>query len=175
MEGKSMSYTHPNGQPQGMARQFTNRLREILIAEVVAINGYQDHIANSNIEQINDAWHSIMLDEKKHYGLILRLLRKYDPDQEKQYLEHKKEVLGVKTPLQTRNPAPTVIAILNNLRDDIKGELEAVVLYEADLPRFPYHDIRVVLQSIIDEEKGHAEHLTKLLLKYDPDPYDSLD
>jgi len=66
-----MSYTHPNGQPQGMSRQFTNKLREILIGEIIAINGYQSHIANSNIEEINYVWHSIMLDEKKHYGWIL--------------------------------------------------------------------------------------------------------
>lgn len=59
-----MSYTILNGQPQGSARQFTNKLREVLIAEVIAMNGYQSHIANSNIEEINNAWHNIMLDEK---------------------------------------------------------------------------------------------------------------
>lgn len=60
-----MSYTHLNGQPQGVALQFTNILREILVAEIIAINGYQTHIANSNMEEVNKAWHSIMLDEKK--------------------------------------------------------------------------------------------------------------
>jgi rubrerythrin len=58
--------------------------------------------------------------------------------------------------------------ILNNIREDIKGELEAVILYEEELPLLPHSDIRKVLSSIIMEEKGHSEHLTRLLLKYDP-------
>lgn len=169
-----MSYTHPNGQPQGVAGQFNNKLREILIGELIAIDGYQSHIATSNIEEINRAWHSIMLDEKKHYGWILRLLRKYDPQQHKQFLEHKGDAPGIKTPLSNMQDTGGQI-ILNNIRSDIKGELEAVILYEADLHQFPYSDIRSVLQAVIEEEKGHAEHLTRLLLKYDADSYDSLD
>ncbi len=168
-----MSYTHPEGQPQGPARHFVNKLREILIAEIIAINGYQSHIAQSNIEEINAAWHNIMQDEKKHYGWILCLLRKYDPDQYRQYLEHKNNAPGPETPLypEERTDQRT---ILNHIRDDIKGELEAVILYEAEWSDFPYKDIRTILHSIILEEKGHAEHLTRLLLKYDPDRYDSL-
>lgn len=169
-----MSYTQPKGQPQGTAHQYTNKLREILIAEVVAINGYQSHIANSNMEEINKAWHSIMLDEKKHYGWILRLIRKYDPEQHKQYVEFRDANPGPKQPIQTCMECSNQI-ILNNIREDIKGELEAVVLYEEQLPQFSYNDIRKVLRAVINEEKGHAEHLTRLLLKYDPDIYDSLD
>ncbi|WP_461613229.1 hypothetical protein [Clostridium sp. Marseille-QA1073] len=33
-----MSYTNPHGQPQGVAILDTNKLREILIAEICAIN-----------------------------------------------------------------------------------------------------------------------------------------
>ena len=168
-----MSYTHPDGQPQGMAREFTNRLREILIAEIIAINGYQNHIAASNIEPINRALHAIMVDEKEHYGLILQLLRKYDPEQYRQYMEHKNDAPGSKTPIQTKH-RPSEQSILNFIREDIKGEMEAVILYEEQLPEYPHRDIRETLKMIIDEEKGHAEHLTRLLLKYDPDPYDDL-
>lgn len=169
-----MSYTYPTGQPQGIAHQFTNRLREILVAEIIAINGYQRHIADSSIEEINNVWHSIMLDEKKHYGWILQLLRKYDPEQYQQFVAHKNENPGPKTPISSKDPAPGYQLILNNLRDDVKGEMEAVILYEADIDSYPYRDIRNVLRDIIVEEKGHAEHLTRLLLKYDPDPYNDL-
>lgn len=41
-----MSYTNPEGQPQGYSYYFTNLLREALIAEIIAINGYEEHIAN---------------------------------------------------------------------------------------------------------------------------------
>lgn len=169
-----MSYTYPSGQPQGVAQQFINKLREILISEVIAMNGYQTHIANSDIKEINDAWHSIMLDEKKHYGWVLKLLRKYDPEQYKQFLAHKDDNSGSKTPVQLHSSQSDGAVILNYLRDDIKGELEAVILYESELKKYPYRDIRTTLQTVIKEEKGHAEHLTRLLLKYDIDPYDEL-
>ena len=39
--------------------------------------------------------------------------------------------------------------ILNNVREDIKGELEAVILYEQQLSILSYHDVRAVLYSII--------------------------
>ncbi len=169
-----MSYTYPNGQPQGAARQFTNKLREILVAEIIAINGYQTHIANSNIEEINNAWHSIMLDEKKHYGWILKLLRKYDPGQYAEFVDHMNESPGPKTPVMSYGMEAYAPIILNSIRDDIKGELEAVILYEAEMREFPYQDIRSALHDIILEEKGHAEHLMRLLLKYDPDVYDEL-
>ena len=169
-----MSYTYPNGMPQGQPQIFTNRIREILIAEIIAINGYQTHIANSNMTDINTAWHSIMGDEKKHYGLLLTLLRKYDPEQYHQYLERKAILPAPKSPMQAYKPEYDRQIILNNLRQDIKGEFEAVILYEEQLLEFPYLDIRTTLQSIINEEKGHAEHLTQLLLEYDPDMYNGL-
>lgn len=170
-----MSYTYPIGQPQGIARLDTNKLREILIAEIYAINGYEDHIANSNMEDINAAWKSIMGDEKKHYGMILTLLRKYDPAQYQAYKDHIKDRLGPKSPMQTYTPNYDKQIILNNIRDDIKGEAEAVILYEQQLASIPYNDVRFALNSIINEEKGHLEHLTQLLLKYDTDKYNGLE
>lgn len=169
-----MSYTNSDGQPQGFARVDTNKLREILIAEIIAINGYAQHIANSNMADINTAWTHIMEDEKKHYGMILTLLRKYDPFQYKSYKEHIGDKAGAKSPMQTFIPKYDKQLILNNIREDIKGELEAVILYEQQLDSIPYQDIRYALFSIINEEKGHAEHLTQLLLKYDPNKYDGL-
>jgi rubrerythrin len=59
--------------------------------------------------------------------------------------------------------------------EDIKGELEAVILYEHEIASIPYHDVRQAIYSIINEEKGHAEHLTQLLLKYDLDKYNGLE
>ena len=170
-----MSYTYPTGFPQGVAYPFTNKMREVLIAEIVAINGYRTHIANCNMPDINEALHKIMADEKKHYGWILALLRKYDPVEYQMYLMHKSLDTGSRSPMQSFTPQYDKQIILNNLRDDIKGELEAVILYEEEFCYFPYQDIRSTMQTIINEEKGHTEHLTELVLKYDPDPYDGLD
>lgn len=170
-----MSYTHPYGQPQGIAILDTNKLREILIAEIDAINGYEDHIANSNMEDINATWKSIVGDEKKHYGMILTLLRKYDPAQYQAYRDHIGDKLGPRSPMQTYKPNYEKQIILNNVREDIKGEFEAVILYEQQIAIIPYNDVRIALYSIINEEKGHAEHLTQLLLKYDTDKYNGLE
>ena len=162
-----MSYTNKFGQPQGFAKIVTNTLREILISEIMAINGYAEDIANSNMADINAAWNSIMEDEKKHYGMILTLLRKYDPFQYKSYKEHIGDKSGPISPMQKFTPNYNKQLILNNIREAIKGELEAVIFYEEQLDSIPYPDIRNALYSIINAEKGHAEHLTQLLLKYD--------
>jgi len=169
-----MSYTNPHGQPQGIATLDTNKLREILIGEIDAINGYANHIANSNMEDINTAWKSIMRDEKKHYGMILSLLRKYDPQQYQSYKDHIGDKLSPKSSMQIYKPNYDKQIILNNVREDIKGEFEAVILYEQHIALIPYNDVRYALYTIINEEKGHAEHLTQLLLKYDTDKYDDL-
>jgi len=168
-----VSYTYPNGQPQGYPYYFTNKIRESLIGEIIAINGYAEHIANSNMREFNDVWQSIMGDEKKHYGMFLTLLRKYDPAQYQAYLEHVKVTVNV-TQLQPFKPSYDIQLILNNVREDIKGEFEAVILYEQVLIEMPYQDIKDVFNSIIAEEKGHAEHLTKLLIAFDEDKYDDL-
>jgi rubrerythrin len=171
-----MSYTNPYGQPQGNAMFDTNKLREILIAEIIAINNYASHIANSNMEDINDAWKGIMEDEKRHYGIVLSLLRKYDAAQYQAYKDHIGDKLGPsKSSMQKYIPNYDKQIILNNVREDIKGELEAVILYEQQLISIPYNDVKYALYSIINDEKEHSEYLTQLLLKYDTDKYDGIE
>lgn len=161
-----MSYTNKYGAPQGIPKFETNKLREILIGELVAINGYAEDIANSNMADINAVWKSIMADEKKHFDMILALLRKYDPFQYKSYKEHIGDNSGPISPMQKFTPNYNKQLILNNIRDAIKGEFEAVILYEELLDSLPYPDIRNALCFVINAEKGHAERLTQLLLKY---------
>ena len=162
-----MSYTNAFGQPQGIAYFDTNKLRELLISEVIAINGYYEHILNSNNEEINMAWEHIMKDEKEHYNMLLDLLRKYDPEQYSAYKAHEKDKLGTKSPIQEFVPNYNKQIILNNVRKDIKGELEAVLLYEQYVNMMLYQDVRDVLIYIVNDEKEHLEHLTELLVKYD--------
>jgi rubrerythrin len=165
----SMSYTNPLGLPQGVADKITNKLRQIIIAEIIAINGYQSHIANSNMTNINKAWHHIMLDEKRHYTQLIELLRKYDPVELKYSLTPHEITSSNISQIQIYKPNYDKQIILNNLRDDIKGELEAVILYEDELTYFSHKDIRTTIKGIIDEEKEHTEHLTEILIKYDRD------
>lgn len=169
-----MSYTNLFGQPQGLPRTAANILREAMIAEIDAIHGYQEHIANSNMSEINTAWQSIMEDEKKHYGFFMTLLRNYDSVEYQKYQEDNHFRFGSRSPMQVYRPEYDRQIILNNLRQDIKGELEAIILYEYQINLVRQTDIRETLQAVANEEKGHTEHLTALLLKYDPDTYDGI-
>ncbi|HBF38800.1 MAG TPA: rubrerythrin [Firmicutes bacterium] len=173
--GRNRHELYPSdAQPQGLPLADTNKIREALIAEIYAINGYASHIANSNMTEINQTWRTVMEDEKKHYGMFLNLLRKYDPVEYQKYQIYQKLKSGEKQPLQPYQPNFESQIILNNIRLDIKGEFEAVILYEQHLVQIPYQDIQEVFYAISSEEKEHVEHLTQLLLKYDPDPYNAL-
>ncbi len=189
-----MSYTNPFGHPQGVSHKVTNLLRQVMIAELVAINGYQNHILTSNITVINEAWYHIMLEEKSHYIIVLDLLRKYDPVEYKYFLTpHELNSGAASAPnisnlqniskhssgkkyLDLPSQAERITIrdkplILNDVRNDIKGELEAVILYEDEIAEIQQKDIRIALQKIINDEKEHTEHLTQVLLHFDPDPY----
>jgi rubrerythrin len=133
--GINMSYTNHFGQPQGHALSFVNKIREALIAEIVAINGYENHIANSNMKDINAVWHHIVQDEKDHYGMFLNLVEKYDPEEYQQSLKHRKDNIMVEA-MQKYEPEYDKQIILNNIREDIKGEFEAIILYEDHIFKF---------------------------------------
>ncbi|MGE7623154.1 ferritin-like domain-containing protein [Viridibacillus sp. NPDC096237] len=169
-----VSYTVPGGQPQGRPIFVTSKIREAMIAELTAINDYSYHIANSNMEEVNKVWRMIMLDEKKHYGMFLTLLRKYDPVQYQTYNYYKNTQFDVKEPMQNYKPDYDKQLILNLIRNDIKGELETAVLYDQYAYEIPYTDVKHVFTVISRDEKYHVEHLTKLLISYDSDPYNGL-
>ncbi len=106
--------------------------------------------------------------------MFLTLLRKYDPAQYKAYKEFIGAAPRVTSPMQTYIPNYNRQIILNNIRKDIKGEFEASVLYEQIASEVNVNEVRQTLIAISDEEKEHAEHLTRLLLEYDNDKYNGL-
>jgi len=61
--------------------------------------------------------------------------------------------------------------ILDKLREEIKGELEAIVLYEDQLRKIPDPEGRTIMYEIIMDEKEHVEELTQALLKLDKHKY----
>lgn len=169
-----MSYT-TNKQPQGYPYFVTSKLREDMIGELVAINDYSFIISNCSIKEINDVLYHIRQEEHNHYGMLLELLRKYDPMEMDAYLK----VIGHTnlTPAKeylTVNNGTTDKLLLNYLREGAKGELEAIILYEQHLAEIPYLDIRETLQKIVYDEKEHLEELTLVLINYDKDKYGSL-
>jgi len=62
-------------------------LREDLIGELEAINQYQEHIDETDNEEIKRLLTHIMVEEKEHVAEIVRLLRKLDSEQDKKFQE----------------------------------------------------------------------------------------
>lgn len=161
-----MSYTNSYGQPQGIPQTIASKIREALISEVIAINGYASHIANSNMQEVNAVWEEIIEDEKKHYNMFIDLIRKYDQTQYQLFLKHENDSF-IKKPIQEYKSEYSKQLILNNIREDIKGESEAIILYEQLANELPYQDIIDVLDFVIADEKEHTEELTALLTIHD--------
>ncbi|WP_461205243.1 ferritin family protein [Clostridium sp. DL1XJH146] len=167
-----MSYTTER-QPQGIPYFFTNKIREAMIGELVAINDYSIHISHSNIKELNEIWYHIMEDEKKHFGMLMQLLRKYDPVEYEKYKEvasHVKLTGKGNLSLSEYNKSDNT-KLLNNIRSDIKGELEAIILYEQHIIEIPHPDIKKVFEKIVADEKEHTEELTLAILHYDKNSY----
>ncbi len=171
-----MSYTVKSGQPQGIANNNSNFLREALIGEIVAINDYSHHIALCPINEVSKELTHIMKEEKKHYGMFLELVRKNDDVQMEKYLEimknhHRRKPSHKKNRYTYEAEKIHIINLLSFIRQDIKGELEAIIAYEHILSNTTDKTIITTLNSVIGDEKEHVEELTKILLKYDNDLY----
>ncbi|MCM1988157.1 ferritin-like domain-containing protein [Oceanirhabdus seepicola] len=171
-----MSYTVHNGQPQGIANNNSNFLREALIGEIVAINDYSHHIALCPINEVSKVLTHIMQEEKKHYGMFLELIRKNDDMQMEKYLDimknhHRRRSSQKKYRNTYEGEKIHMINLLSFIRQDIKGELEAIISYEHILSKTVDKAIIKTLNDVIGDEKEHVEELTKILMKYDKDLY----
>lgn len=168
-----MSYTTLR-QPQGKPTSICGFLREALIAEIVAINDYSSAIEYICIPEIRDLLHDIALDEKKHYGMFLEALRKYDSEEFDQCMRALKHVKIRDKPLKVHYPNDCKInttTILNKIRENIKGEFEAILLYDYIVDEIDDDYIIDIFREIINEEIEHVEELTLALTRLDKDPY----
>lgn len=167
-----MSYTTEK-QPQGMPVNLTNFLREASIGELVAINGYQKHIQNCNIQDVKKILEHIMEDEKRHYGMLLHLIRKCDPDQFKKAVDvHDHTKVKCKTFHEdTSKKKSTDSNLLKDIREDIKGELEAIIAYEEIITKIQDKEAIEMIKEITLDEKEHVEELTYIILRLDDHCY----
>lgn len=167
-----MSYT-TDRQPQGRARSTANLLREGMIAELVAIDDYSYFISYTDNREVKEILHHIMEEEKRHYGMFLDALRKVDDEESAMQEKVKNEVklsnrgrekLGIKN-------RPAKDDLLKFIRDAIKGELEAIILYDHMVNEICDEYVNKIINSITKEEKEHVEELTKALVLLDKDTY----
>lgn len=167
-----MSYT-TNRQPQGILNNDETFLREGLISEIVAINDYSQLLNLTENKEVRDIFHHIMEEEKEHYGLFLEALRAIDHEQcalSKDIDEHL-NLSGKNTYKDYSNGKENKYFLLTYIRDAIKGELEAIVLYEDFLCKVKSKTLFNLIKKITSDEKEHVEELTKALVILDKDEY----
>lgn len=155
-----MSYTIPDGVPYGKPVNVFGLIRQVMAGEIIAINAYNKQIRESNIKEVNEVLSEIRNDEEVHYNLLLGLLRKYDPEQREVSQEQSKNKEKQIAYESKKLPDEDVIA---NIRHDIKGELEAINLYEANLVGLKNKEMKNVFAKIINDEKEHLEELNALV------------
>lgn len=169
-----MSYT-TNRQPQGTITDKVSFLREGMIAEIVAINDYSTFLTLTTNSEVRDILYHIMEEEKEHYGLFLDALRHYDKEQNKLKKEVKKQInipnkdFGKYKDLNSSKGKDQ--NLLLHLRDAIKGELEAIILYETFIANISDTELTTLITKIISDEKEHVEELTLTLTLLDKDVY----
>lgn len=171
-----MSYT-TNRQPQGIIKNIEGFLREGIIAELVAINDYSIFIESTDNKKLKELFHHIMEDEKKHYSIFLKVLRSIDQE-EKELAEEVEEHVKIMQKGKYSDFTNKVIREANLLvliREAIKGELEAILLYKDFIENLNDENMIRIINEIIRDEKEHTEELSRALILLDKDKYGELD
>lgn len=166
-----MSYTTKR-QPQGILKTNEILFREGMIAEIVAINDYSYFITLTENKDMKNIFLDIMEDEKRHYGMFLDALRLID---EKEFYQYKKAEENIKINSKDEYKDGTGKGNKDNLlihiREAIKGELEAIILYEDIIQHLDREDLKEIVEEITNEEKEHVEELTRALILLDKNKY----
>lgn len=169
-----MSYT-TDRQPQGIPLNLCNILREAMIAEIVAIEDYSTAIANTENKEVIEIFHHILEDEKRHYGMFLEFLRSVDKEQMEMFKEAQEHVI-ITQPKEGKNDGKSSKYkikgdVITFIRENIKGELEAIVLYDQHEAQIKDEEGKKLFSSISRDEKEHVEELTKAMIILDKDKY----
>lgn len=170
-----MSYT-TNRQPQGMLEAPEVFLREGMIAELVAINDYSHFINATDNKEVKEIFYHIMEEEKEHYGKFLTALNDIDKEEALIAKRVKEELkFSPKEKLKEEFHGKTAKNnILVDIREAIKGELEAIILYQSFIADLDEEKLISVIKDIIIDEKEHVEELTTVLTMLDRDGYGPL-
>lgn len=170
-----MGYTTER-QPEGPAKSVEGFLMEGLIAETVAINDYTYFIASTDNKELKEFFYEIMGDEKRHYAMFLEALKSIDEEENElgEGAEKHVKISSNGKYSDYNNKCNKNTGLLVNIRDAIKGELEAILLYEHFIINLSDHTISRIIKEIIKDEKEHVEELTRALIILDKDKYGDL-
>ncbi len=159
-----MSYTTLNGMPQGTPITAKGLVREALIGELIAINSYQQSLAYSDIDELNGFLLELMQDEIHHYHLLTQYLNKIDSEQAEMFKAIQKQDFNVNftvNPLAVKTKSS--MDIVTQLRNNIKGELEAILSYDEIASKLREPNGKALIQAITKDEKEHVAELDALV------------
>lgn len=138
-------------------------IRNAVIGELGAINEYENDIAVSDVEEVNEIWEKILEDEKMHYKILTDIIRRYDPGQCKMYQEVQQEYKNLDKICIKKYRVEGTENIANHLRDDIQGENKAIIMYQNILCNLTNKEVCNKIKYILLDEKEHVELLNKAL------------
>lgn len=138
-------------------------IRNAIIGELGAINQYEYHMADSDVEEVNAIWQKITEDEIMHYRILSDILRRYDEGQCKMYKDIQKEYKDLDKIYIKKYRVEGTDDIASHLRDDIQGENKAIMMYEEILCNIRNKEVSDKIRYIMVDEKEHFEMLNKAL------------
>lgn len=147
-------------------------LMEGMISEITAVNDYSYSLTLTENKEIKDILYHIMKENKKHYGAFLKALQSTD----KEFSSTSQDIDN-----QTKNDSKISHneylgskeskLLLTSIRNAIKDELEAIILYTNFLDNVKSNELFKIIKVISLNKKEHIEKLTKLLNLIDSDSY----
>ncbi len=147
-------------------------LMEGMISELTAVNDYSYSLTLTENKKVKDTLYQIMKENKKHYGAFFKALQTTD-----------KEFFSASQHIDDRNKNNLKISnneyldskesklLLTSIRNAIKDELEAIMLYTNFLDNIKSNELFKIIKVISLNKKEHIEKLTKLLNLIDSDSY----
>lgn len=166
---------------QGMSRQeimsnYAATMRRMLNDTLSSINSYQNHILESDVDDINELWFDMMETEKKNCKRILDMLRRVDPVQGK--ISKSKKVNGMEFKESIAIPPPRTAKdkakILCNIREDIMQQTDMINNYDTMAMHANTAELRNLMNEIAETKRQNVELLMRALEQLDADGYDEM-
>lgn len=174
--GEFMSNT-TDLQSLGTKNSDATFLMEGLISEIEAINDYSYSISLTENKEVKDILYHIMKEEKEHYGSFLEALRTIDSEfcSAAENVSRQLKITSKNSYTEYFIGRENKLLLLTSIRNAIKGELDAIILYDKFLINVKSNELFKTIKKISINEKEHVEELTRLLNLLDIDKYEPED
>ncbi|EKQ57994.1 MULTISPECIES: ferritin family protein [unclassified Clostridium] len=141
-------------------------LMEGLISEIEAINDYDYSLTLTENEEVRKILSHIRNEEVGHYFSFLEALRKIDNEFNTAAQAIQKQI-NIQSKINYNEYScikENKVLLFTSIRNAIKGELDAIILYNKFLNEVKSNELFKIIKVIDINEKEHVEELTRLLV-----------